>query len=337
MYHLFLDCTYKWYHTIFIFLCLTYFTQYDNLWVHPCCYKWNYFILFDCWVILHCIYVPLLYPFLCWWTLVCFPVCIEHWVHISFQTMFFSGYMPRSGIVWSYGSSIFSFLSSLQLLSIVAVPVYISTSNVGEVPSLHTISSIYCLWIFFDDSQAWYLIVLICISLIIFSCASWPSVCHLWRNVYLGHIFLLHCLFWWYSVAWAIYKFWRLTSCHSHHLQVFSPNPWVVFSFCCYGFLCCAKALNLTRSHLSVFVFIAITLGDRFNKILLFLMSECCTYVFLQDFIISGLTFRSLIHSELILRYGFNFIILYIAVQFPQHCVLKKLSFPHCIALPPVL
>ena len=30
-------------------------------------------------------------------------------VHVSFQIMFFSGYMPKSGIEESYGSSIFSF------------------------------------------------------------------------------------------------------------------------------------------------------------------------------------------------------------------------------------
>ena len=39
----------------------------DNLQVHPPCCKWHYFILFNGWVMLHCIYVPLLYLFICWW------------------------------------------------------------------------------------------------------------------------------------------------------------------------------------------------------------------------------------------------------------------------------
>ena len=58
-----------------------------------------------------------------------------------------------------------------------------------------------------------------------------------------------------------------------------------------------------------------------------------------KSFIVSGLTFRSLIHFEFIFVYGVrkcsNFILLHVAVQFSQHHLLKKLSLPHCIFLPP--
>ena len=61
----FLDSTYKQY--IFVFLYLTSFTQYDNLYIHTCCCKWHYF--FCGWAIFHCPYVShLIYLFLCCWT-----------------------------------------------------------------------------------------------------------------------------------------------------------------------------------------------------------------------------------------------------------------------------
>ena len=55
----------------------------------------------------------------------------------------------------------------------------------------------------------------------------------------------------------------------------------------------------------------------------------------------SGLTFRSLIHFEFLFvcsgRIYSNLILLHVAVQFSQHHLLKKLSFPHCIFLLPLL
>ena len=60
-----------------------------------------------------------------------------------------------------------------------------------------------------------------------------------------------------------------------------------------------------------------------------------------KSFIVSGLTFRSLIHFEFIFVYGVrkcsNFILLHVAVQFSQHHLLKRLSLPHCIFLSPLL
>ena len=49
---------------------------------------------------------------------------------------------------------------------------------------------------------------------------------------------------------------------------------------------------------------------------------------------ISGLTFRSLIYFEFIFVYGIRkystFLLLFVAVQFSQQHLLKRLSFLHC-------
>ena len=59
-----------------------------------------------------------------------------------------------------------------------------------------------------------------------------------------------------------------------------------------------------------------------------------------KSFVVSGLTFRCLIHFEFIFVYGVrkysNLILLHVAVQFSQHHLLKRLSLPHYIFLPPL-
>ena len=59
-----------------------------------------------------------------------------------------------------------------------------------------------------------------------------------------------------------------------------------------------------------------------------------------RSFIVSSLTFRSLIHFELIFVYGVrkcsNFFLLQEVDQFSQHHLLKRFSFLHYIFLPPL-
>ena len=59
-----------------------------------------------------------------------------------------------------------------------------------------------------------------------------------------------------------------------------------------------------------------------------------------KNFIVSGHTFRSLIHFEFIFVYSVrkcsSFIPLHVAVQVSQHHLLKRLNLPHCILLTPL-
>ena len=59
-----------------------------------------------------------------------------------------------------------------------------------------------------------------------------------------------------------------------------------------------------------------------------------------RSFIVSGLTFKSLIHFEFIVVYGVrrysSFILVHVAVQFSQHHLLKRPSFLCCVFSPPL-
>ena len=89
------------------------------------------------------------------------------------------------------------------------------------------------------------------------------------------------------------------------------------------------KLLSLIKSYLFIFGFISVTLGGGSKKILLWFMSKRVFPMFSsKSFIVSGLTFRYLIHCEFLFVYGVrqhsNFILLHITVQFSQHHLFKR-------------
>ena len=147
----------------------------------------------------------------------------------------------------------------------------------------------------------------------IFSCASWPSVSLLWRNVYLELLPIFWLIFWFFCLfvfiyywpPWAVCKFWRLILCQLYCLHIFSP---ILRGFIFVLFMvsfAVQNLLSLIMSHLFIFVFISITLGDSSEKIFLWFMSESVLpMVSSKSFIVSSLTFRSSIHFEFIFVYG---------------------------------
>ena len=85
----------------------------------------------------------------------------------------------------------------------------------------------------------------------IFSRAFWPSVCLLWRNVYLDLLHFFFFLIGWfflYWTEWAVCIFWRLVLCGLLHLQILSPILWTVFLFMVS--FAVQKHLSFIRSHL---------------------------------------------------------------------------------------
>ena len=89
---------------------------------------------------------------------------------------------------------------------------------------------------------------------------------------------------------------------------------------------------SLMQSHLCIFAFVVSAFGVKFLK-----KSRNFPLCSSRSFMFSSLKFKSSINFELIFVYGVrdgsSFILWHVALQFSQHHLLRRLSFPYCIFL----
>ena len=109
---------------------------------------------------------------------------------------------------------------------------------------------------------------------------------------------------------------------------IFSHSEGCLFTLLIISFVV-QKLLSLIRSYLFIFAFISNILGGGSQRILLRCILESVLPMFSsRSFIVSGLTFRSLIHFEFIFVYGVrkcsSFILLQVVDQISQHHLLKR-------------
>jgi len=237
------------------------------------------------------------------------------------------------------------FQGAIILFSVEDVPVYIPTNRVGRFPFLHMLSSIYCLWTFWWWHSDWCEVIPHFSFDLHFSNDYWcwyfhvlfVYLCVVFGEVTLASAYFLIALFFDTELHELLYILDISPLLAALFAKIFSHSLGCLFILFRVSFAV-QKLLSLIRAHLFIFVFIFITLWGGFkNDIAEIYVKECLPTFSSKSFILSSLTFRSLIHFEFIFVYGVrecsNFNLLHIVVQFSKNHLFKRLPFLHCIFL----
>ena len=176
----------------------------------------------------------------------------------------------------------------------------------------------------------------------IFSHACWPSVCLLWKNVYSGPlpILKLDCLVFFDIELYEFLYILDINPLSNVSFVDIPPFSRLSFHFVD-GFLQWAKPFYFDVVLFVHFCFCFPYLRRQIQKILQRPTSKSVLPMFSsRSFMVLHPTFKSLVNFEFILIYSVrkwsSFILLIVAVQFSQHCLLKRLSFLHCMFLSPL-
>lgn len=136
--------------------------------------------------------------------------------------------------------------------------------------------------------------------------------------------------------CWAskiLYMFWYKSLFKIHHLQVFSPILWVTFSL--YVVFLITKVLNFDQIQF-IFCFVAVLLLSylRNNYLVQGRNLLQCFYMFHSSSSYTWVFHLFWVSFLYCMREESHFIILFVAVHFSWHHLLKRLLSPLCLGIP---